>query len=70
VFPNPGNGNFNLETGNTCQVVIYDVLGKVVFSENFTGGKHQIDLSAQSSGHLFYDVKEDAGETTVKLVKE
>jgi PKD repeat protein len=58
VYPNPGNGFFNLEINSeesrNLSVVVSNVLGEKVYSENWTSGigliRKPIDLTSMSKG--------------------
>jgi len=71
VYPNPGNGVFNVVISNhdsdNLQIVVTDVLGNVVYSEksSFSGNifKDQIDLSGVSKGVYFISVTLVGSET-------
>lgn len=69
-FPNPNAGQLTVTAEADHQITIYDPLGKVVFTESFTAGEHQIDLSSAHNGIYFMTVKEGNKIETVKLVKE
>ncbi|MCA6362970.1 MAG: T9SS type A sorting domain-containing protein [Bacteroidetes bacterium] len=62
VMPNPGNGLFNLHTGNTADVVnvvIYNLLGETVYTVSATpaNGNMQFDLSAFPAGTYMLKVR-------------
>ena len=48
VYPNPNNGVFNLSLGaslGTGQVAVYNMMGKLVYSQSFVGDAVSIDIS-------------------------
>jgi len=71
VFPNPvRNGKLTITTFNTVEkeVIIYNVLGKQVFSKKFTGNRKQLDISQINSGIYIVKVIEGDKVATKKLV--
>lgn len=75
VYPNPGNGLFNLEitnlTGNP-QISVYNVLGQQVYTATLTGTQTTLNLVAQPKGIYIYRVMSETGNpiSTGKLVIE
>ena len=72
VFPNPSAGdvyvNINASNLGNVNVKITDVMGKVVASSNENSLKMKFDLSAQSNGMYFVEVKSDKGSMTQKVL--
>jgi hypothetical protein len=63
IYPNPNNGQFTLELNNNeekASVVVYDLMGKIVYSKNGGDNIEKIDISAQPEG--IYFVKVSIGE--------
>ena len=61
VFPNPGEGKFtfaDMEAGNVIEV--YDLGGRIVYSQIATNAICSVDLSANNSGLYFYTIRRDA----------
>lgn len=50
IYPNPNNGIFTVEASENCSVIIYNVLGEVVYSHNTTEDKTEIDLTGFTNG--------------------
>ncbi len=50
IYPNPNNGIFAIETFDVFSTEIYDMQGKILFSDTIYPGKNEIDLSNFSSG--------------------
>lgn len=77
AFPNPNNGQFNLtfemEKADDVRVKVYDLTGKVVYSEmnenvrNFNG---KIDLGNAVNGIYFIRIETSLGTTTRRIVKQ
>jgi len=68
VYPNPSNGIFTFETNNeeqgTKSIEVYNMLGKLVYSNNQITklSNYQIDMTGQSSGVYFYHVFSEDGK--------
>jgi hypothetical protein len=58
VFPNPSSGaiNFVTESVDAKTVVIYDVTGKMVETQNLNEGKLKLDVSNYNAGLYIYSV--------------
>jgi len=74
VYPNPSSGIFTLEISSSenLSIEIRNVIGQVIFSseeKNIDGNlKKQIDLSGQSSGIYFLEVKSDDHQWVEKIL--
>lgn len=70
VSPNPTNGiitvNANISDGN---VIVFDMVGKVVLSEIIVDGQAEIDLSEFADGVYFVKISDDNDMKTIKIVK-
>ena len=72
VYPNPTSGicSVSLSNGNTCQVVVYDMLGKLVQQPMMLQNGDFLDLSAQPKGVYFIRVTEEGKVVaTEKVIK-
>lgn len=72
IYPNPGNGLFNLqvESTNTLLVRVLDVSGKVVISESLAGSNlYTLDLQNTPSGVYILELESDSGRTFKRLIK-
>lgn len=71
TYPNPvNNGRLTITTSSASEkeVTIFNVLGKRVFSQKFTGTNKQLDVSQIKSGIYIMKVIEDEKVATKKLV--
>lgn len=70
--PNPTSGILNLAGKNINQIVVTDILGKVVLSNNYSSLNNvSIDLSTFNSGIYLVKVTNDANElSTLKVVRQ
>lgn len=69
VYPNPGTGIFNLECRRAMKVTVYDVYGKMVWTQNVNTGKQPIDLNDQPAGIYFVHAYSDGRGYNLKLIK-
>jgi hypothetical protein len=73
IFPNPTSGTFQLNVyggEETLSVMIYDLSGKVIYTENAKGGavyNKEIDLSKYASG-VYYVKVQSGNNIAVKKV--
>ncbi len=72
VYPNPStDGLFVIDLGttsSTTSITVFDIVGKVVMSEEIaTGGKHALNLASRANGSYFISVKNNKGNTTHKI---
>jgi len=50
IYPNPNDGNFNLELFEKTSVTVYDAIGSVVFRGDFTEGTHPLHFNHLANG--------------------
>ena len=69
LFPNPSNGLFTIETKSTSQstIEIYDLTGKLVSKERFSGSMHKIYLKKAPGIYLLL-LKTDSKIYTRKIL--
>jgi hypothetical protein len=71
--PNPNNGNFTLNTDSyNCQIIIYDLLGTIVYKNSMTEiGLVNIVLNNSSSGVYLVQIIGNTGRhNTIKIMVE
>jgi len=71
IYPNPVNENltiFNVSNINIKSIKLYDVLGRLVITEN--GDVDNLDVSQLDSGVLLVKFETDQGVVTRKIVKQ
>ncbi len=79
VYPNPAQSamtiNLNFDNAQQCEIVLYDLVGRVVDANIFNGkiaaGEHQInlDLSSKARGQYLLEVKTETGKTIIPVHK-
>ncbi|HBS85905.1 MAG: hypothetical protein A2W91_08880 [Bacteroidetes bacterium GWF2_38_335] len=69
VYPNPSSGIFYTSPEN-CDIVVYDVVGKVVLTKKISMTDQLIDLSGQHPGLYFMKAKINGKTETFKLILE
>ena len=71
VFPNPFNDviSIELEEAGKTEVIITDIVGKVVLTETFNNEKAELDVNRLTKGQYILTLKNEQGIKTVTLVK-
>jgi len=77
VFPNPFNGELNIELKNTiagaAQIEVFDVVGQLVFSEktNWQTGQisEKLDLNHLNAGAYFVKITTESGAASARVYK-
>ncbi|MBK9284614.1 MAG: T9SS type A sorting domain-containing protein [Sphingobacteriaceae bacterium] len=70
LYPNPTVGSFVLELAANTNVDIYEITGKVIYTNFLQEGSYKIDLSDFANGIYFVQLKQDNSVKTLKLIKE
>ena len=72
LYPNPSNGIFYISNGsnNAAFVNIFNVTGKLIYSNSNYFENEKIDISNYPSGVYFVEIKTDKSVQTHKFVKE
>lgn len=70
VYPNPGKGEYYLESEADVIIRVTDALGRVLLKSECIPGKNSLDLSAQPNGIYFLQCTPGTITKTIKLVKE
>jgi hypothetical protein len=75
IYPNPTSGDITFELNSEAEiknVIIYDVLGEIVFEEKETNKKqHSINIKMPDVvGIYFVKIESDSGVFTSKIIKE
>ena len=75
IYPNPTNGNINLNFAGTSGKAIVKVtgmLGQEVYNQTITNvnGIYSVDLSANESGTYIIQVITDKGVSTQRIIKQ
>lgn len=72
IYPNPSTGVFNIEldTKDMVNLSILDLSGKVVYTEQYAGSTHHLDLSQLVSGIYLLTLQTTEGHAISKLIVE
>lgn len=70
IYPNPSTGIFNIVSQQNASVEIYDLLGKLVYSQSLVSGTNSIDISNFNAGVYLLKATDANGNTEIhKLIK-
>lgn len=73
LYPNPVIDRINISFPNNtdrAELVLYDVLGKIVLQKVTTPSKNQVDVSHLSSGMYIASLTSNNKTTSFKIIKE
>ncbi|WP_394760337.1 LamG-like jellyroll fold domain-containing protein [Flavobacterium sp.] len=71
VYPNPSSDVFSINSETRGNIVVYDLIGKIIKSETIDLGITKLDLSKYPRGIYLMKVTNDNNETkTMKLIKQ
>ena len=71
VYPNPSKDIFYINCDGRGSIVIYDIMGKIIKTENLDLGMNKLDLSNYPNGIYLMKVVNDSNQTkTMKLIKQ
>lgn len=70
LYPNPNNGLVTIELPFEAKLEIINMLGQTVYSENISGGKHEINMNTQQNGVYFVKLSSSQGEVVNKIIKQ
>lgn len=71
VYPNPSNGIFSLNTDARAAIVVYDLNGKIIKSENINVGNTNLNLNSSPNGIYLLKITHDNHQVeTIKLIKK
>ena len=72
IYPNPSNGNFNIDFGadlTNATIEIIDLTGKVVYTQSVSWNVTNISVSELASGNYIIKVTSDQGNSIGQLNK-
>jgi hypothetical protein len=67
-FPNPSTGTVNIINAKNSSLKIYNVLGKVIYTEEITNNTCSIDLSELKNGAYFISINNNKTSDIQKLI--
>ena len=68
MYPNPSEGIFNISTQNTLNLEVYDITGKLVYTQSQVQNDSRIDLSFLNSGMYIAKVMDNNNSHSQKIV--
>jgi len=69
IYPNPSNGQFQVYGPDILECMVYDAMGRLVYSDATINGRLVIDLQNERAGVYTITVRADKGWTTHRIVK-
>jgi uncharacterized repeat protein (TIGR03803 family) len=69
IYPNPGTGLYSVELSSEATIIIISTLGEIVYEKKAEKGYHSIDLSNNSNGIYFVNIKNEK-QHSFKIVKQ
>ncbi|SFA72941.1 Por secretion system C-terminal sorting domain-containing protein [Flavobacterium swingsii] len=71
VYPNPSSDVFSINSDTRGEIVVYDLIGKIIKSETIDLGITKLDLSNYPRGIYLMKITNDSNQTkTMKLIKQ
>jgi hypothetical protein len=70
IYPNPVKDHVTVQCSAGAQIMVHDVMGRVIYTARSNGSAHVVDMSRVGQGVYFVEVKEGAEVVTKKIVKE
>jgi len=77
IYPNPNNGNFNIQftsnSGNEIKVGVHDMRGREIFTKSYTNNglfNENLQLSGVQAGIYLVTIQDGSSEVTKKIVVE
>lgn len=68
IYPNPATSVISLKNAGNSDIQVYDILGKLIFSQNDISMDHEINVSNFGTGTYFIKIAKDNNVTTKRLV--
>jgi hypothetical protein len=69
IYPNPNNGQFNIDVKEDATVSITNMLGQLIVKQKLSFGNNEINLQDKPNGIYFVTVNDDS-KHTFKMVKQ
>jgi hypothetical protein len=71
VYPNPTNGNLNIELNTTAQknVQVVDLTGRVVYAAQSNASTMQVDLSQVANGVYYVKIQSAQDSQVIKVIR-
>ncbi len=70
LFPNPNNGSFIIDMPVKANIIIRDILGKIILEDNVEQGRSPILIENVSPGVYFLNIEGSGNSKTVKFIKQ
>lgn len=67
LYPNPTNGNLNIEAQNMNRIIVVSVLGQVILDIEIEGDEYQIDMTQFNAGVYMVRIATENGVSTQRV---
>lgn len=68
LYPNPSTGIVNIQTKNNLDIIVYEITGKMVFTESNISNGDQLNLSNLNAGLYIVKMFDGISESIQKLI--
>ena len=68
LFPNPARSNLTLRTSDNLEVIIVDILGKIVLQTQLQRGDNELNIESLNPG--LYFIVDTNSNVKLKFIKE
>lgn len=68
LYPNPATSTINLKNAENANIQVYDVLGKLILSQNNISAAQEINVSKLQTGTYFMKIEKDNFVTTKRFI--
>jgi len=69
LYPNPTNGELNIETDDKITMSVINALGEIVLKQQLNEGKNILNLNEQPNGVYFVNLQQNNETKTIRLIK-
>lgn len=69
LYPNPTNGELNVEATGDMNISVVNTLGVVVLKQHLNSGKNTLNLNEQATGIYFVNLQQNGETKTIRIIK-
>lgn len=68
IYPNPNSGNFTVDLGTASRLIIYNVLGELIYSAQLEKGSHDLNLENKAKGLYYLHLNSGGQQVTKRII--